>query len=87
MSKTMEIKIPLLIGSNGKWCAYGHGQAGQPHDCDDWGMLADNLMDWPGEDNGNPTDPETSSKHYVTTTVEIPDGVIPVAGAVVSDVK
>jgi hypothetical protein len=81
MPTTMKVKIPLMVGSNGKWSAYGHGELGEPHDCDDWGMIADNLLEWP--ERGDPIAPDAMMKHYVTVEIEVPDGVTEVAGATV----
>jgi hypothetical protein len=62
MSQPMEIKIMLLVGSNGKSSCCAEGQMG-------WGDLADNIADWHGS---KCIDPEATSRHIVTVRVQKP---------------
>ena len=67
MGKMIEIKIPVLVGSNGKWCANGYDTVKNP----DWGFMADTL-DSAGVDEP-PKWPAAERRHIVTATVEVPD--------------
>ena len=58
MPKQIEINIPVLVGSNGKWNTMGP----EP----DWGIMADCIMD------GN-EDPKQVRKYMVRATVTVPD--------------
>ena len=46
---TQKIKIPLLLGPDGHWYAYGFGHNGKAGDVDE-GLMLDNTEDWPGGD-------------------------------------
>lgn len=62
MTETTEIKIMLLVGSNGKSSCCIEGDLG-------WGDLADNIADWEGS---KCIDPDASSRHIVTVRVPVP---------------
>lgn len=57
MTRTMTIDIPLLIGSNGKWCTMGPDP--------DWGLLADSIMD-------GRKDPAQSKRYMVRVKIPVP---------------
>lgn len=61
MSKTVTIEIPLLVGSNGKWCASGYSSTAK--DGADWSFMSDCLGD----------DPSVERRYMVRATVTVPD--------------
>lgn len=72
MPKAIAIKIPVVVGSNGKWSAYGHDALNNPSEDADWGFMAENL------DSSKPTDkepiwPAAESRFIITATVFVPD--------------
>jgi hypothetical protein len=72
VSKAIEIEIPVIVGSNGKWTAYGHDSLRNPAKDADWGFMAENL------DSSTPTDkdpiwPNAEARFVVRATVFIPD--------------
>lgn len=60
----MDIRIMLLVGSNGKASVAVEGDLG-------WGDLADNIMDWDPIKRES-TDPEASARYIVNVWVEMP---------------
>jgi hypothetical protein len=58
----MKVKIALLIGSDGKYSAQNLEHV-------DWGLLADDLMDWEAKP---PADPEASAKYIIEVEVPVP---------------
>lgn len=85
MPRKIEIAIPVLVGSNGKWSAYGYDSAKNPAKDIDWGMLADNLDDAP-HDAKEPSWPAVERRYIVRATVEVPDEIDDVEAAVVETV-
>lgn len=72
MGRTVQIKIPVIVGSNGKWCANGYDSLKDPSKDADWGFMADSL------DSSTPADkdpvwPAVERRYIVVATVEIPD--------------
>jgi hypothetical protein len=65
MAKEITINIPLIVGSNGKWCANGYTSTEK--DGVDWAFMADNLED----ESGNY--PAAERRYMVTTVVVVPD--------------
>lgn len=59
----IQVRIMLLVGSNGKVSAINEGAMG-------WGDLADNIMGW--EDKRYPTDPDASARYIVEVEVPVP---------------
>lgn len=67
MAKTITVEIPLLVGSNGKWCANGYSSTEQ--NGADWGFMADSLQ------NDDMTFPSVERRYVVLATVLVPDDV------------
>lgn len=65
MARTITIEIPVLVGSNGKWCANGYSKMAE-HGVD-WGLLADALE---GDDGKYPG---AEKRYVVRVTVLLPD--------------
>lgn len=65
MAKTITVEIPLLVGSNGKWCANGYTSTSK--DGADWGFMADSLLD---DDDKYPA---AERRYIVRATVIVPD--------------
>lgn len=67
----MKVRIALLVGSNGK---YSVGET-YPDGTIDWGIMADNIMDWgePGSKE-EPKDPEATARYMVE--VEVPEPTV-----------
>lgn len=61
----LVIEIPVIVGSNGKWCANGYTATAK--DGADWGFMADALEG----DDGNY--PNTEKRYVVRATVFVPD--------------
>lgn len=72
MPKAITIEIPVVVGSNGKWTAYGHDGLRDPSKDADWGFMAENL------DSSKPSDkdpiwPDAEARFVVRATVFVPD--------------
>lgn len=65
MPKTITVEIPLIVGSNGMWCANGYNANAK--DGVDWGFMADNLE---GNDGKYPA---AERRYVVRATVLVPD--------------
>lgn len=68
MSRKLTIKIPVIVGSNGKWCANGVDGCLDP----DWGFMAENL-DGSLPSDKEPKWPAVERRYMVTATIEVPD--------------
>ena len=62
MSKNMNIKIMVLVGSNGKASACVEGDLG-------WGDLADNIANW---ERNEMKDPDATARYFVNLELPIP---------------
>ena len=71
MTEMMNIRIMLLVGSNGKTSACVDGVL-------DWEDLVDGIVDWTPDD---PVYPAATSRHIVTVSVPKPE-VSEIAGTV-----
>lgn len=60
MAKTLKVRIPAMIGPDGRWCAYGYPEAEKEPD---WSMMAEVA------DKG---DDCSFEYHRVWITVELP---------------
>lgn len=65
MPKTITVEIPVLVGSNGKWCANGYNKAAEQGI--DWGLMADALE---GDDRKYPS---AERRYVVRATLLVPD--------------
>ena len=63
--KTVTVEIPVLVGSNGKWCASGWNTAVEQGP--DWGFMFDSLE----SDDGS--FPATERRYVVRATLIVPD--------------
>ena len=64
-TKTMTIEIPVVVGSNGEWCANGYTSTKE--DGPDWAFMVENLQ---GDDGKYPA----THKHFIVrATVFVPD--------------
>lgn len=85
MPRKIEIAIPVLVGSNGKWSAYGYDSAKDPARDVDWGLLADNLE---GETpDGEPIFPAVERRYIVRAVVEVPDALAEVEAHAIETLK
>ena len=67
MARQITVEIPLLVGSNGKWCANGYTSTEK--DGADWGFMVDSLE---GDDGKYPS---VERRYVVRATVLVPDDV------------
>ena len=65
MAKTITVEIPLIVGSNGKWCANGYTSTAE--DGGDWSFMEESLQD----EDGN--FPAAQRRYVVRATVLVPD--------------
>lgn len=70
--KRIEIAIPVIVGSNGKWCANGFDSVKDPAKDADWGFMADSL-DSSGPNDREPVWPSAERRYIIRAFVEVPD--------------
>lgn len=63
--RTVDVEIPVLVGSNGKWAANGYTST--KDDGADWGVMADSLE---GDDGKYPN---AERRYVVRATLIVPD--------------
>lgn len=72
MPKKIKIRIPVLVGSNGKWYANGYDALKSPSEDADWGFMSDNLDSSPVGARESIW-PAAEARFIVEAEVEIPD--------------
>ena len=72
MGKMIEVQIPLVVGSNGKWSAYGYDSIADPINDSDWGLMSENLDD-SGPEDRDPVWPDAEHRFIIRARVEVPD--------------
>lgn len=63
MATYIDVRVALLVGSDGKYSAYEEKNV-------DWGMMEDNIGEWRGTKF---FDPPASRKYILTAQVELPE--------------
>lgn len=72
MAKTIKVRIPAVVGPDGKWCAYGYpGAMADP----DWSMVEEVA------DNGEPS--YEYKRIWITAELPVPE-IEDIAGEVVA---
>lgn len=66
----VKIRIPLMVGSNGRWATCGDGDAYGSEEFSDWQLMGDNIMHKGPDDLYH--DPETSVKMFIEVDIEVP---------------
>ncbi len=70
--KRIEITIPVLVGSNGKWCANGYDSMKNPAEDADWGFMAD-ALDSSAPNQLQSEFPAVERRYLVRAVVVVPD--------------
>ena len=65
MPRTITVEIPVLVGSNGQWCANGYTSTEK--DGADWGFMQESLMD------ADDKYPGAERRYIVRATLLVPD--------------
>jgi hypothetical protein len=64
MAKTIKVRIPAVVGPDGRWCAYGYPEAMKDPD---WSMVEETA------DNG---EYEGSYQHFwITAELPVPEAI------------